>query len=359
MVVATRIGIIGCGRVSHMYIPTLRRCPAVQIAGVADVDPAAGKGVAERYGLPPARSPEDLLADPTVAIIVNLTPIAVHVEVTRAALARGKHVYSEKALATTLADAQGILADAAGRDLAVGCAPDTLLWSGFQAAREALRAGRVGRPISATAAMYRRGFTAPSFYTDGPFPFYDMAPYYLSALVTLFGPAVRVRAATRTCTAGEVPVSGTAGAPIMVCGVLEFAGGAVADLTLAWATEHRSEISDFRVFGSSGILAFPNPNGFGGPAHLQRYGEPDWQELPGSRAPAGERANLRGIGVAEMAIALRAGRQPRASGELAAHVVDIIGGLVESGRGGTAVDLTTTCAVPEAVTADARMELYG
>lgn len=358
MVSATRIGVAGCGKVSHMYLPTLERCPAVEIAGVADVDPAAAKSVAEEYRLPLAASPDGLLGDPSVEIIVNLTPIAVHVDVTRAALDAGKHVYSEKSLATTVEEAQGIRAQAERHGLTVACAPDTLLGSGFQVARAALEGGEIGRTISATAAMYRGAFSAPTPYTVGPFAFFDMAPYYLSALVSLLGPATRVSAATRTCKEGEVPEPGRAGAPIMMTGVIEFAEGAMADLTLAWGIDHRSEVTNFKVFGTSGVLAFPNPNNFGDAALLKRYGEDGWQELPESRQPEQMRRNLRGIGVAEMALAVRVGRTPRASGELAGHVVDIIGGMVRAGESGESVALTTTCAVPEPLPADARAELF-
>ena len=354
---SARIGILGCGNVSHMYLPILVRTPAVEIVAVADVDSEAATAAAKQYEVDRAVSPDELLADPSIEIIVNLTPIAAHVESTRAALAAGKHVYSEKSLATSVADAQALLAEAQRRGLALACAPDTLLGTGFAVAREALDSGRIGRKLSANAAMFRSAMSTPSFYSNGPTPFFDMAPYYLSALVTLFGPVTRVSGATRTWPVGEKGVETADGASIAVSGVLEFAAGGTANLTLSWGSAHRSEVPVLDVFGTEGVIAFPNPNNFGDPAYIRPYADADGTELAGSRQPEKWPRNLRGLGVAEMAVALQEGRTPRAAGDLAGHVVDIVAGLVRSGESGQRVELTTTCTPPEPMPAALRDEL--
>lgn len=345
----TRIGILGCGKVSHMYLPNLVRSSAVEIAGVADVAADNAEEVAKQYGAGPVVSPDQLIADPSIEIIVNLTPIAAHVEVTRAALAAGKHVYSEKPLTTSLADARTLIAESERSGLALTCAPDTLLGSGFQTALGALAAGQVGRPITVTASMFRKGMSAPSFYTAGPTPFFDMAPYYVTALLWMLGPATRVSGATRSWPPGEKLDDPETGAPIQVSGVVEFASGATASVTLAWGTEPRREVPVLNVYGTDGVLAFPNPNNFGDAAFTQLYGDTEWKELPGSRQPEDWPHNLRGLGVIEMALALRDGNTPRTNSDLAAHAVDIIAGLVESGDTGRRVDLSTTCTPPAPV----------
>jgi predicted dehydrogenase len=352
-----RIGILGCGKVSHMYLPNLVRTPAVDIAAVADVAADAAKAVAEQYRIERAVSPDELLADPSIELVVNLTPIAVHVASTRAALQAGKHVYSEKSLATTVAEARHLLVEADERGLALGCAPDTLLGTGFSVARQALDDGRIGRTLSASAMMFRSAPGGPSFYTNGPTPFFDMAPYYLSALVSIFGPVTRVTGSTRTWPEGATRPDDPAGASIAIDGVLEFRDGATANLNLAWGTSRRGEVPVLDVYGSAGVLSFPNPNNFGDPAYIRAYDDTDRTELPDSRQPADWPRNLRGLGVAEMAIALTAGRTPRAAGDLAVHVVDIVAGLVESADTGRRVTLTTTCAAPEPMPAELRKEL--
>lgn len=352
-----RIGILGCGRVSPMYLPNLVRTPAVDVVAVADIAAEAARAAAEQYGIGRAVSPDELLADPSIELVVNLTPIAVHVEMTRAALVAGKHVYSEKSLATSVAEATDLLATAQQHGVVLGCAPDTLLGTGFSIARQALEDGRIGRTLSAAAMMFRSAPGGPSFYTNGPTPFFDMAPYYLSALVTLFGPVTQVSGATRTWPDGGTRPDDPAGASIAVSGVLEFAAGATANLHLGWGTSRRGEVPVLDVYGSAGVLAFPNPNNFGDPAFVRPYDDAERTELPGSRQPADWPRNLRGLGVAEMAHALAEGRPPRASGELAVHVVDIVAGLVKSADTGNRVELTTSCPLPEPMPAELRKEL--
>lgn len=351
-----RIGVIGCGKVSHMYLPVLTGMSSLEVAAVADLDPASAEAVAERYAVP-ATTPEDLLADPTIEVVVNLTPIAVHVATTTAALAAGKHVYSEKPLATTVADARELVAEAERRGLQLACAPDTLLGTGFQAAWQAMSNGAIGKPLGASAAMYRSAPKEPSFYTEGATPFFDMAPYYCSALVALFGPVTRVSGATRMWPPGERPEEPAAGATIAIAGVLEFASGVLANLTLVWGTDHQHEIPVLTVHGTTGSLRFSNPNNFGDPAYVQTYGEGDWTELPDSRQPDDWNRNLRGLGVAELVQAIRAGRSPRAGADLACHVVDLVAALARSGASGERVELSTTCTPPEPVSADVRREL--
>ncbi|TQM11663.1 Gfo/Idh/MocA family protein [Pseudonocardia kunmingensis] len=352
-----RIGILGCGKVSHQYLPNLIRSPVTDVVAVADIDSDAAAHVADRYRIPHAVTPDELVADRSIALVLNLTPIAAHVGVTRAALAAGKHVYSEKPLATSAAEAQELVAEAARRGLSLACAPDTLLGSGFQAGWAALAAGRIGRPLSATAVMLRSSLTVPSAYSEGRTPFLDMAPYYLSALVNLFGPAVRVSGAARTSTAGKTAEQRPMGAAISVSGVVEFASGAVANVSLVWGIAHRSEIPAVHVYGTDGAITLPNPNNFADPAYIRRYGERDWNELPGSGPTNGGPHNQRGLGVAEMVVAIQEGRIPRASAELACHVVDLVGALVRSGERGERVELTTTCTPPSPIPADARERL--
>ena len=356
----TKVGLVGSGNVSHMYLPVLTRISALEVAGVTDLDVEKAGRVAAQYGVPAVARPAELLADPTVDIVLNLTPIVGHVATTKAALSAGKHVYSEKPLATDVADGQSLLTEADHRGLLLGCAPDTLLGSGFQSAWQAIAAGRIGRPLGATTSMYRSELPAPSFYTEGDTPFFDMAPYYLTALVILFGPVRRVSAATRTWPAGAKPEAETpTGASISLSGVLQFESGAYSTLAMSWGTTHPAELSTFIVHGSTGTVYVPNPNNFGDPAYLQPHGDEYPTELPDSRQPTEWPANLRGLGVAELARAVHTGQRPRTSAELACHVVDLIAGLTRSGRTGEWVELTTSCTPPAPLSAEERQDLLG
>jgi predicted dehydrogenase len=356
---STAVGIVGCGAVSRMYLPILTRVSDVEVVAVADADPARAEQAARDFDVPHVLDLAELLGADEIDLVVNLTPIAAHVDVSKAALTAGKHVYSEKPLATSVQTARELVAEADRHGVALACAPDTLLGSGFEAARQALADGVVGRPVAATAVMVRGALTRASFYTEDATPIFDMAPYYLTALVNAFGPAVRVSGSTRTVPAGETPVTPDAGSSIAVAGVVDFASGLTADVTLVWASDHRREVASVSVYGSSGVLAFPNPNNFGDPAFSRPYDEETWTEIPGSRRPDGSTANLRGLGVAEMARSLRAGQPPRAGGEIACHVVEMIAGLVESARTGCRVEMTTTCTPAPPLSADERESLLG
>lgn len=356
------IGVLGCGNVSPMYLPVLTAIaePAgIRVVAVADIDAQRAERTAAEYGVAKATTPDELLADDAVELVLNLTPIAAHVETSKAALTSDKHVYSEKPLATRTDDAVELVRLARARGLALACAPDTLLGTGFQTAAAALADGVIGRPLAATATMLRPELTRPSFYTEGATAVFDMAPYYVSALVNLFGPVRRLSGATRTWPDARPPAPMSAGASIAAAGTLEFHSGVLATLVLSWGTVPVPEVPVFEVFGSEGVLRFPNPNDFDGPAFFRRHGEDAWTEVPGSRQPEHWRRNLRGLGVGELAAALRAGRTPRASGEIACHVVDLIAGLVASAASGRHVEPATTCTPAPLLAEEERLALLG
>jgi predicted dehydrogenase len=356
---STGIGVVGCGNVSRMYLPILARIPDLDVVAVADVDADRAEQTKNEFDIPRASSPDELIADPAVDIVVNLTPIAVHTKVSKAALTAGKHVYSEKSLATSTAEAAELVEEARRRDLALGCAPDTLMGSGFEVAREAVASGAIGRPLTATLVMLRSAFRRSSFYTEGATPVFDMEPYYLTALVNTFGPAAWVSGSVRSLAAGETPVEPPVGGAVAASALIQLVSGLMANVTMVWGSDHRHEVPAFTVYGSTGVVDFPNPNNFGDPAYIRQHGDDSRTELPGSRQPADWPRNLRGLGVGEMARAIREGRPPRASGEIACHVVEIVEGIVTSARTGSRVEMTTTCTPAPPLTADARASLVG
>lgn len=357
---AMPIGVLGCGMVSDMYLPNLVRSPMIKLVAVADVRDDLAATTADRYGVGKAVSPDDLLADPAIELVVNLTPIGQHVATTSAALRAGKHVYSEKVLAGTYEEACALTAEAQRRGLALACAPDTLLGTGFATGRRALDDGMIGAPLSGSAVMLRNRLDNPSWYTDGPMPFLDMAPYYVAALVQLLGPARKVTAFTRTGTAHQLPTAEGLGSSVALGGAIEFADGAYATVHWEWgARTVPGEVTRLDVFGSDGVINFPNPNNFGDPAYLRPYDQPTSTELPGSAQPAVWRPNLRGLGVAEFADAIHHDRRPRAHADLACHVVEIITALDRAGATGHHVAIDSSCTIPEPMDDTLRHTLIG
>lgn len=337
-----RTGVLGCGSVSRQYLPIVTRVAGLKVLAVADAVPERAEAAGKEFGIPKCVSPVELFEDPAIELVINLTPIMAHSETTSAALAAGKHVYSEKPLAASAGQADGLLRAAASAGRLLACAPDTPLGTGFSAARRALDNGDIGIPLAAGAYMLRaplEDFPPP---IGAALAFYDMAPYYLTALVNLFGPARHVTGFSQTPAHNGSPGDPAKGT-VRGAAVIEFSAGITAHLSLVWGINHRGEMGFVVVYGSDGELRLPNPNAFGEPAFIRRYSQETWRELPGSRQAATLPRNLRGLGAAELAKAIRENRTPAAHGQIAAHVVEIIDGMISSGRTSKHTELMTTC----------------
>ena len=362
------LGLIGCGNISDTYFTGAARSALVRIKACADVRPEAAAAKAAQHGVL-ALTVEQLLADPEIQIVINLTVPMAHAAVGQQVLAAGKHVYLEKPLAADLADAQALLAEAARRGLRVGCAPDTFLGAGHQACRAAIDAGRIGAPIAGAVAFASQGLESwhpnPAFFfAHGGGPMHDMGPYYLTQLVNLLGPVARVCAVASignpSRTVSSQPLAGqviTVTVPTTVNGVLQFAGGANLAITTSfdvWAHQR----SHLEIYGTEGSLLGVNPNFFGGePKWAGRDGQ--WQALDIGAHPFGldnqtlrsgaRVANYRIVGLVDMAIALRQGRPHRASGELALHVLEVLDAFGRSSTDGRHIAITSTAERPAPV----------
>ncbi|RBM16143.1 Gfo/Idh/MocA family protein [Streptomyces sp. PT12] len=340
------VAVVGAGVISGEYLRTLGAFPDVRVIGVADLDTARATAAAAEHGVPVAGDLDTVLAVPEVEIVVNLTVPAAHADVALAALRAGKHVYGEKPLATTPDDGVRILAEAAERGLLVGNAPDTFLGAGLQSALRAIRAGHIGTPIAAATAVQSLGpegwHPDPAFfYQPGAGPLFDIGPYYVTSLVALLGPIARVAAtaarARATRTTGSGPRAGQTfpvDVPTHVSALVEFASGPRATSVFSFDSAVRR--IQFEVIGSEGTLGVPDPNTFIGPLLLRGNADDDWRELPVSGPTAG-----RGLGVLEMARALRTGQPHRASGALGLHVLGAMAAIDASGERGAFVEVAT------------------
>jgi predicted dehydrogenase len=350
------IGVIGCGAIIAQYMASFRTLDAVRLVAVADLDPARAQAVADTYDGVRALSVDRLLAAADVDLVLNLTIPAAHADVALKAIAAGKSVYGEKPLAATTSEARAVLESARAAGVVVGCAPDTVLGTGVQTARKAIDDGLIGAPISATATMATPGHELwhpnPDFYYQpGGGPLLDMGPYYVSALVTLLGPVVSVTGAashTRSQrTIGKGPRAGEV-IPVdvdsHVTGILVHAGGAISTLVMSFDAV-RTKSPNIEIHGEAGSLVVPDPNRFDGDVELFALGAAEWETLPAS---AGYMGAGRGFGIADLA-ATPAGAEPRAGGELAFHVLDVMESVLESARTGSAVAVRSTASRPEPV----------
>ena len=351
------VGIAGCGDVTNLYVDGLMRHPSLKVVACADLDLDRAEALARRLGVDAVYDSVDgLVHDSNVEIVLNLTPPTAHVAVTTASLRAGKHVYSEKPLATDLVEARDLVALATRSKLRLGCAPDTVLSVPIQACRRAIADGRIGEPKAAVAFFTCHGYEAfhPApgfFYARGGGPLLDIGPYYVSTIVTLLGSVVRVTGLTRRSGDRRVTEDGRSIAvevPTHASATLETESGALVTVMFSWDV-WASGLPFMEVYGSEGSLSVPNPDDFDGVPRIRLASPADLTEpypLADSRSwpqlPVGTDATLgRGLGLAEMADAIVRERPHRASGELALHVLEVLLAIEESSRCGAAVTVET------------------
>jgi predicted dehydrogenase len=350
-----RVGIIGSGNVTHFYLTGAAKFPSLELAACADLDPERARALAARGGFP-AMPVEAILADPTIDVALVLTPPAAHAPVAMAAIEAGKHVYSEKPLATSRQDAHGLLDAARAAGVRVGAAPDTFLGGGLQTARMVIDDGLIGTPLVATAAVSHTGperwhHDPRIFYAPGGGPVLDVGPYYVTALVNLLGPVSAVAAVGRGVGSERLVAAGplagttvTADVPTTVIGTLTFASGVIGSLFASFDTAG-SRVPHVEIHGTAGSLSLGDPNHFSGEVRFRALGSETWEDIP-LRFPSDVE---RGIGLADMVDAIAAGRPHRASGELAYHVLDVLLSLEEATTSGRTESVTSRVDRPAAV----------
>lgn len=347
------IGIIGCGNISSAYLKAMRSFPILDIRGLADLNEDLARQRAAEFDLT-ACSIQELLNDPAIEIIVNLTVPKAHVTVALQALDAGKHTYSEKPLGINFAEGKQLAEAAKQRGLRIGAAPDTFLGGSHQTARAIIDSGVLGIPVGGTATFmcpgHERWHPNPDFYYEiGGGPMLDMGPYYITDLVNLLGPVSKVagfaiaprkeRLITSEPRKGEtIPVH----VPTHVTGVMAFTSGAVVQIGMSFDVAGHRHVP-LEVYGTEGTLIVPDPNHFGGQVELLKKGGSFEAEETASPYADG---NYRSIGVADMAHAIRSDRPHRANGDLALHVLEVMEAFGRASETGQTVDIATTVQRP-------------
>jgi predicted dehydrogenase len=356
------LAVVGCGNISDQYLTNLVRFPDISVLACADLDLKRAAAQAAKYGVPRSGDLATVLAMPDVELLVNLTIPAVHASVALQAIQAGKHVYGEKPFALSVQEAQTVMAAARESGVQLGNAPDTFLGAGLQNARRVIEGGQIGTPISAKATFGYPGpdkwHPSPEFlFQKGGGPLLDMGPYYITALVQLFGPVKTVSAFSSRAqdkrVIGSGPRVGEAfdvTVDTQVSALLKFASGPVATATFSFDAPIATR--ELEVFGTEGVIRLPDPNRFDGSTFLCRKdmnktapdewldapAESDWAEIQAKGSAEG-----RGVGALDMARAARSGGQPRAAADLAIHVLDIMESIARSADSGQTIALSTTC----------------
>ena len=371
------IGVIGCGTISSAYLRNFgTKYTNIRAVACADLNTAAAEKAAAEWNIPKVCSSDELMADPDVDIVLILTTPASHYSLMMAALKAGKHAYCEKPMTTSLDEANELVAFAAEKGLYVGSAPDTFLTPEFQTVKKLVDDGRIGKVISVTTNFAGPGAdlwhpNAGFQYKKGGGPVLDMAPYYLTTLVSLFGPVRSLFCyanrgfETRMICGQEVPVDVLTN----YCGVLQFAGGAIGNINLSF-DEWKSGQPAFEIYGTEGVIIAPDPNTMNGPILLLEareftdlveskqdmfakigaiYGPESMMLFKEIDTLAPRCGYDRGLGISDMADAILEGRKPRISAELCRHVTEAINAFDVTVKTRASYEMTSTCEKPEAM----------
>ena len=270
-------------------------------------------------------------------------------------------------------DGRRVLDLAAKKGLMVGNAPDTFLGGRWQTARKLVDSGVIGTPIGCMAHVGTHGVERhnpnPDFYyQQGGGPLLDLGPYYLTAMVFLMGPIRRVSGmASRSFDRRQIENGPRHGEWMNVdvdthsLSMMEFTSGAIGNMTISFDIWD-SESPRFEIYGTEGTICIPDPdpvhgaNNFDGPVWYRTRQTSRWefQPRPTDRPAAwleaenthDFNANSRGLGLLEMGHALNEGRTPRASGELAQHVLEVMLAIEASPKQGGFLDIASSCAIP-------------
>ncbi len=361
-----RVGVVGAGAISGRYIGTIqKKFPMMEIVAVCATRMESARRRAEEFGLA-ACTLDEMLGDPSIDMILNLTPVGAHYEIIRKALLAGKHVYTEKTMTDDLEKAKELAALAEEKNLYLGSAPDTFLGAAVQTARQAIDEGEIGEVTSFALAANRNNNALLSMFSFLRIPgagiCYDYAGYYITALVSLLGPVERVAAVVRAPYPTHVninPQSPEFGQVMdtpnesEVSAVLQLKSG-VAGTFMVNADNVMADQAYFAIYGTKGILYLTDPNQFGGDVKILREPEdfrtPSVPEILPPVNPYGD--ENRGLGAADLVDAIVNGRRPRASKELAVHVLDVLHAMLESGKSGAFVQLESSCERPKPLTGE-------
>lgn len=351
-----KTAVVGCGAISSVYLNNMINCfKNIEVVACCARRLENAQKRALEFGIC-AHTYDEILKDPTIELIVILTPAPTHYELIRQALEAGKHVYTEKTMTINLETAKELMQIANQKGLYLGAAPDTFLGSALQMARRVLEEGRIGEITSFTANANRN-----LNYLAGLFKFlrmpgggitYDYGVYYLTALISLLGPAERVCAKVKnrkTVRINECSKSPEYGQEFVytnesqVTAILEMESGIMGSFQLN-GDSIQEEIAIFYIYGTKGILKLTDPNQFGGKIEIlsdDGLGNKVLENhLPYCK-------NSRGVGVSEMADAIIHERENLASKELAYHVLDIIEQMGRSSETESFCKIESTCKKPD------------
>ena len=334
-----KTAIVGCGAISDAYLNTMiNKFKILEVVGCCDKNPEKAETTAQKYGIK-VLTLDEILADSSIEIVVNLTTPTAHYPVIKQLLEAGKHVYTEKVLSVELEHAAELVEIADQKNLYLGAAPDTFLGSAIQTARYVVDSGMLGDITSCFCALTRDGDIL-----NRAFPFttkpgggigFDVGIYFITALLSILGPVKEVSGVVQTRKPDrpdyslehfgesfQVECENLMAATIQFdCGTI---GNMLFDSNSVFIFPEKPSVV---LFGTLGVMYMADPNSFGGDVRVILKGNNEPFTMQQSHAFSTE---CRGLGVAEMAWSMRMGRKNRANKEMAYHALEVLHGIVKS-----------------------------
>ena len=368
-----KTAVIGCGMISNIYLRVLKeKFSIIELVGCSDIVEEKAAAQAEKYGIRKMTN-EEILTDPEIELVLNLTYASAHYEVNRAILSAGKHCYSEKMMCLTMQEADELDRIRREKGVMFAVAPDTFLGAGIQSANFYVQQGMIGEPVQVAANLARGYFMTKEDKDDahrkysvmcegGGIP-YDMGGYYLHAMFQMLGPVKSVCGYMKTREQNRPYLNPRhskfeenffVNTYNTVSATLEFANGVLGSLNIS--SEYDATYNDFKIYGTRGILVISDPNQFGEKPRLLK-GIPGTESVTETELPLYHAFSeqYRGIGAADMAWALRTGRPPRLSFEMGYHALEILNAIIRSTENRTVEMLHTTFERPVPIPPD----IYG
>ncbi len=346
-----KVAIIGTGDIAERYALNAKYFRNFKLVACTNRSLGKGEAFAKRHKLN-FQTEAEILENSQIEAIFNLTPPTAHAEITLRAIKAGKHVYSEKPLATNLNDAYKIGKAASKQGLRISCAPDTILGALTQTIRQKIDAGEFGQIHSGIAQFQSSGMEGwhpnPAFFfKSGAGPVLDIGPYHIATLVFLLGSVRSVSAFSKrvrkTRIVGSGELKGTK-FPVEIQttthAILQFENGAIFSVIASFDVIG-DEKYNIHIYGQNGSIKLPDPNWFSGEVSDLKNQTifspiPDY---PSSIINDNNFANYRGLGMAEMIDAINTGRPHRCSFELAYHVLEVLLQIEESAKKRAVVEI--------------------
>ena len=348
------VAFVGCGNISGPYASLIAKghTDKVKLVGAYDIIPERTRAFADKYGVKGYASLDELLADGEVEAALNITTHTEHAKVTTALLEGGKHVHSEKPLASTRDDGKRIVHLAAAKGLLFGCSPAVILGEAQQTLKRLVGEGIVGEVREVYAEMNHGRIETwhpdpEAFYGYGAGPLLDVGCYPLSVITQIFGSAEWVRAMggirMPERTIGSGPRKGQkyqVTNPDHSVVLMGMACGANVRLTTSFFNVRSAQGSGIEIHGTGGSIWFESSAGFNAKIRLCKPGQNDWTELPPDTRPYPGCDYA--YGLRDLAAAIREGTPLTCTATRAYHVVDISLSALEAAETGQTVEVAST-----------------